>query len=148
MKRKNLNELVSMMKLKESKSVVPITIFIITFGLLAFVQMKVENPMLLAERFFKGSGWLEIMIISIYGAFVAMNMQDVRKAPKWRKTIWTVFSLVFFTQLLAGLTLSEKFLMTGKLHLPIPMMILGGTINQLLDAHYAATVWQAAIMIQ
>lgn len=116
------------MKLKESKFSVPVIVFVITFSLLAFVQIKVENPMLHAERFYKGSGWLEILLVALYGAFVAMNMQDVRKIPQWRKTIWTIFSFVFFTQLLAGLTLSEKFLMTGKLHLPIPMMILGGPL--------------------
>lgn len=114
--------------MKERKLRVPVLVFIITFVLLAFVQLKVENPMLLAERFFKGTGWIEILLISFYGAFVAMNMQDVKKVPRWRKTIWTVFSVVFFTQLLAGLTISGKFLMTGKLHLPIPMMILGGPL--------------------
>ena len=106
----------------------PFTVFILTFILLAFVQVKVERPMILAERFFEGAGWAEILMISIYGAFVAYKMQDPVNVPKWRKITWTFFSIIFFTQLIIGLSGFEKFLMTGKLHLPIPMMIIGGPI--------------------
>jgi len=106
----------------------PFTVFILTFILLAFVQVKVERPMILAERFFEGAGWAEILMISIYGAFVAYKMQDPVNVPRWRKITWTLFSVIFFTQLLIGLSGFEKFLMTGKLHLPIPMMIIGGPI--------------------
>ena len=105
-----------------------VAVFFLTFILLAFVQLKVEHPMILAERFFKGGGWIEIFLISIYGAFVINKMQDPSKVPKWRKITWTIFSIVFFSQLLIGLSGFEKFLMTGKLHLPIPMMILGGPV--------------------
>ncbi len=104
------------------------TVFILTFILLAFVQIKVEKPMILAERFFKGSGWVEIFLISCYGAFIVNKMKNPANVPAWRKIAWTIFSLVFFSQLVIGITLSEKFLMTGKLHLPIPMMILAGPI--------------------
>lgn len=103
-------------------------VFMVTFILLAFVQVKVERPMLLAERFLRGAGWIEIFLISCYGSFVAYKMQDPLNVPKWRKITWTVFSIAFFTQLIIGLSGFEKFLMTGKLHLPIPMMILGGPI--------------------
>jgi ferredoxin-type protein NapH len=106
----------------------PLAVFTLTFILLAFVQIKVERPMILAERFLKGSGWIEIFLISCYGAFVAFKMEEPKDVPHWRKITWTIFSVVFFTQLIVGLSGSEKFLMTGKLHLPIPMMILAGPI--------------------
>lgn len=106
----------------------PLLVFILTFVLLAFVQIKVGKPMLLAERFIKGGGWAEILLVSIYGAFIIYKMQDPVNVPGWRKITWTIFSVVFFTQLLIGLSGFEKFLMTGKLHLPIPMMILGGPL--------------------
>ncbi len=106
----------------------PLTVFILTFMLLAFVQVKSERPLILAERFYKGAGWAEIFLISCYGAFVAYKMQNPVNVPGWRKTTWTIFSVIFFTQLIIGLSGSEKFLMTGKLHLPIPMMILAGPI--------------------
>ena len=106
----------------------PLIVLILTFILLAFVQVKAERPMILAERFLKGSGWIEIFLISCYGAFVAFKMQDPANVPRWRKITWTIFSVIFFTQLLIGLSGFEKFLMTGKLHLPVPMMILGGPV--------------------
>ena len=106
----------------------PILVFIMTFILLAFVQIKVERPMILAERFLRGSGWVEIFLISCYGAFIIDKMNDPKNVPKWRKIAWTTFSLVFFTQLIIGISGFDKFLMSGKLHLPVPMMILAGPI--------------------
>jgi ferredoxin-type protein NapH len=106
----------------------PVIVFILTFVLLAFVQVKLERPMILAERFLRGGGWIEIILISCYGAFVAYKMQDPMNVPRWRKITWTIFSVLFFTQLLIGLSGFDKFLMTGKLHLPVPMMILAGPI--------------------
>ena len=55
-------------------------------------------------------------------------MQNPMNVPRWRKITWSVFSFVFFSQLIIGLSGFEKFLMTGKLHLPIPMLILAGPI--------------------
>ncbi|MDA3824175.1 MAG: 4Fe-4S binding protein [Bacteroidales bacterium] len=61
-----------------------------------------------------------------YGGIVAWFMYDPAKSARWRQVTWLVFSIVFFSQLILGLFVSEKFLMTGKLHLPIPVMILSG----------------------
>jgi ferredoxin-type protein NapH len=112
----------------EKKYSLPVAVFLFAFILLSFVQLKIEKPMILAERFIKGGGWVEIFLISVYGAYVIHKMQDPVNVPKWRKITWSVFAFVFFSQLTAGLAVSDKFLMTGKLHLPIPMMILGGPI--------------------
>ncbi len=106
----------------------PLAVFIFTATLLTFMQIKMPHPILLAERFVKGLGWLEIAIIATYGAYVAYKMQDPKEVPKWRKKIWTIFSVAFFSQLIIGLLGADKFLMNGKLHLPIPMMILAGPI--------------------
>ncbi len=103
-------------------------VFLSVAFLLSFVQLKVENPLLIFERFFEGGGWVEIFLISIYGGVVAWFMHDAQKSGKWRRTTWLIFSIVFFSQLLLGLFVSEKFLMTGHLHLPIPMMIISGPI--------------------
>jgi ferredoxin-type protein NapH len=82
----------------------PFAVFLLTFVLLAFVQLKVERPMLLAERFIRGGGWAEIVVISLYGAFVVYKMQDPANVPRWRKITWTVFSIIFFSQLIIGLS--------------------------------------------
>jgi ferredoxin-type protein NapH len=112
----------------KSKYSLPVSVCLITFILLAFVQIKVERPMILAERFIKGGGWVEIILISFYGAFVIHKMQNPLNVPRWRKITWTIFSIIFFSQLIIGISGFDKFLMTGKLHLPIPMMILAGPI--------------------
>lgn len=106
----------------------PVQVFLLTVLLLSFVQWKVENPLLLLERFVKGGGWFEIVLIGSYGALVAFKMQDRGKVQQWRKYTWFAFSVVFFSQLVLGLLVSEKFLMTGKLHLPVPMMIMAGPL--------------------
>jgi ferredoxin-type protein NapH len=107
---------------------IPLSVFVLVFILLGFVQVKTERPLILAERFITGGGWIEIFFIGIYGAFVAWMMQDRNNVPRWRTITWTVFSAVFFAQLILGLSGLEKFLMTGKLHLPIPMMIAAGPV--------------------
>lgn len=114
------------MKLKLFR--LPAGVFLTVVFLLSFVQWKVENPLLLLERFIEGGGWLEIFFIGIYGATVAWHMQDPAKVHSWRKYSWLAFAMVFFSQLLLGLLVSETFLMSGKLHLPVPMMILAGPI--------------------
>ena len=99
--------------------------------ILSAVQLNIERPMILLERFISGGGWVEIIIISFYGAFLAYTMQDQKKQAVWRLRSWTIFSAVFFAQLFLGLMGFEDFLMTGKLHLPIPMMIVAGPVYRL-----------------
>jgi len=106
----------------------PLLVFLLTAFLLSFVHVKVDNPLLLFERFVKGGGWLEIALIGFYAALVAYKMQDPGRVQAWRKYTWFAFSIVFFSQLTLGLFGFDKFLMTGKLHMPIPMMILAGPV--------------------
>ncbi len=102
--------------------------FFLTAALLAVVQVKVANPMLLAERYWPGAGWLEIPLLAGWAAFLVTRMRDPALAPKWRGRLWALFSLVFFSQLALGLLGLTRMLMTGKLHLPVPALILGGPL--------------------
>ena len=107
----------------------PVAVSLFAFGLLTIVQLKFSSPpLLLLERFVKGGGWFEITIVSLYGALVAFKMQQRIYTPKWRRIIWTLFSIVFFAQMIIGLSGADEFLMTGELHLPIPVMILSGPL--------------------
>lgn len=107
----------------------PVAAFWITFHLLSIVQLVVKKPvMLLAERFVPGGGWLEILVLSLYAAWVVEKMADPDKSPTIRRRIWILFSVVFFLQLILGLAGIEKLLMTGKLHLPVPALIIAGPL--------------------
>jgi ferredoxin-type protein NapH len=102
--------------------------FITTATFLCLAQWKVSRPILMAERFIEGAGWIQVMVMALYAGWITMKMQDPQQSARWRRITWTVFTVVFFGQLAMGLAGFERFLMTGKLHLPIPMMILSGPI--------------------
>lgn len=101
---------------------------VLTVLLLVPVQVFPKLPLLLAERFYTGAGWAQIMAMSIYAGLLAGRMADPMKARRLRPRIWLLFSLVFFLQLFLGLAGIEKLLMTGKLHLPVPALIVAGPI--------------------
>ncbi|NLJ07196.1 MAG: 4Fe-4S binding protein [Sphingobacteriales bacterium] len=109
----------------------PIIGFAAVIVILSIVQIKVERPMLLAERFFNGGGWLTILLLGSYAAFLIKRMKNPSESAKWRKRSWLLFSFVFFGQLAMGLSGFEKFLMTGKLHFPIPALIVGGPLYRM-----------------
>jgi NAD-dependent dihydropyrimidine dehydrogenase PreA subunit len=97
--------------------------------LLSIVQMKVKTPViLLLERFQPGAGWVEVLLLALYAGWITEKLIDPQKTPLVRSRIWTFFSVVFFTQLLLGLAGLEKLLMTGKLHLPVPALIIAGPL--------------------
>ncbi|MHC5035002.1 MAG: 4Fe-4S binding protein, partial [Planctomycetota bacterium] len=102
--------------------------FLLTFGLLAVVQIVVERPMLIAERFVPGAGWVESVVLAGYASWLIGMLYDPRNTAVWRRRLWTYFSVLFFAQLLLGLAGVERFLMSGKLHLPIPAMIVAGPL--------------------
>jgi len=84
--------------------------------------------MLLLERVMPFGGWIEIVFVSLYGGFIGFKMQDAGNAPKWRLRAWSIFSIIFFSQLFLGILVDDVFLLTGKLHLPIPAMMISGPI--------------------
>jgi len=88
---------------------------------------KTPFPLLLGDRFFPGSAMLWICVFAVYGAKVS-GWLLADSGGKVRSRIWTLFSAVFFGQLLLGLAGWSIFLMTGKLHLPVPALILAGPL--------------------
>ncbi len=102
--------------------------FLLTASLLTIVHFQVDSPILLLERFLPGSFGIEIFALSLYAALVTEKMLEITTVSKIRRRIWLLFSIVFFTQFFLGITGFEKFLMTGKLHLPIPAMIIAGPL--------------------
>ncbi len=101
---------------------------LLTVSLLALARAKAPVPVLLADRFLPGMGWLEILGLALYAAWLVHAAADPDRTPLLRGRVWGLFSLVFFLQLAAGLAGLEKMLMTGELHLPVPALIAGGPI--------------------
>ena len=99
---------------------------LLCLGLLGPVQGLVRPPMLIAERFVPGTGWVEVALLAVYAALVCRAMLDPALQPRWRRVTWRLFSVVFYSQLLLGLAGIEKCLMTGRLHLPVPAVIAAG----------------------
>jgi hypothetical protein len=52
--------------------------------------------MLLAERFWTGSGYIQIALTALYGAYIAHQMKDPKKTAIWRLRVWKIFTIVFF----------------------------------------------------
>src|SRR5680860_1009392 len=108
--------------------VVPVSAFLLTAVILGIVQVVVDPPGLLLERFWEGGGWLELLVLSGYAAFLAGRLRDPSLRPRWRRRLWRLFSGVFFAQLALGLSGLDRFLMTGELHLPVPALIAAGPL--------------------
>ena len=105
-----------------------VAVFTTTFGILALARFKAPYPLLLADRFWPGTGWMEILGLSLYAALLLIQFHRVQNTSRLRLAIWLVFSLVFFTQFVIGVSGVEALLMTGKLHVPVPAVVIGGPI--------------------
>ncbi|WP_432735473.1 4Fe-4S binding protein [Maridesulfovibrio sp. FT414] len=104
------------------------SIFLLTALLLEICRSKVSFPILMLDRFFPGWGRAEIFALALYASWVGGRMYDPDGSRKTRPLIWALFSLVFFGQLGLGLAGAEMFLMTGRLHLPVPALIAAGPV--------------------
>ena len=107
---------------------VSVWVFFLTAVSLAMIQTRAPMNMLLLNRFLPGFGWTEVLVMAVYAAIVAARIHDKKTQVKWRVRAWRLFSIVFFAQLLLGLVGFNRFLMTGKLHLPVPALIVAGPI--------------------
>jgi len=131
----------------EKKSLsVPVSTFLIILGTLIFLQYRINPPILLAERFINGGGWVEAVLLAFYGAWISWMMLDEGVSALWRRRIWTLFSFVFFLQLILGLVLDQRFLMSGELHLPVPAMIVAGPIYR-TEGFFMPILYSATLLI-
>ncbi len=91
-------------------------------------RFKGPEGILLFDRLFPGLGWLQIVVIAVYAGIITQLLLKQNQIGKIRIRIWTLFSVVFFSQFAAGIFISDIFLMSGKLHIPVPVVILAGPI--------------------
>lgn len=100
---------------------------IITLLLLGIVNYVPKIKLLMATRFFSFGGELEIIILTIYSIFL-YNFLMNRKRSFWRRLMWNLFSLLFYTQFILGILGFTTFLQTGKLHIPFPAMMIAAPV--------------------
>ena len=105
-----------------------IAAFVVTGGVLAVARLKAPFAIILADRFLPGAGWVEIGLLAAYAVFLVGRFARAADTSRLRRTIWIAFSVVFFAQLLLGLAGVEKLLMTGRLHVPVPAVVIGGPL--------------------
>ena len=100
------------------------------FGTIAVLTplLFVAPQVFLTERFLPGWAPLHILLAGFWASWVASRLGDRGAAPRTRLFIWRLFSAAFFAQLALGLAGYGLFLMTGKLHLPVPGMILAAPL--------------------
>jgi polyferredoxin len=103
-------------------------LFLLTAAGLAVARAKVPFPVLLADRYLPGWGWLEVMALGVYAQWVGGLMLAPKGQRLIRPRIWIGFSVVFFAQLVLGLVGMDAMLMTGSLHLPVPALIAAGPV--------------------
>lgn len=82
--------------------------------LLSVVQVVVKPPLLLGERLLPGGGWVQIVLAALFGGWLYLQMFDRKRRGVWRRRIWLLFSIVFFSQLFLGIFVDSVFLMSGK----------------------------------
>jgi hypothetical protein len=105
----------------------PALAFLLIIAVLAVARQKASLDIVLFDRFSPGAGWPEIFLLGLYGAWLVGKMEG-DNGGRWRRVAWAFFSVVFFVQLGLGLLGLHIFLMTGKLHLPIPALIAAGPL--------------------
>ncbi len=101
--------------------------FILVFAVFMLINAMTPH-VLIIHRVLPNFGILQGLLLSLWAAHVVRKILNPKTKIQTRMRIWRLFSVVFFGQLLLGLLGNTLFLMTGKLHLPIPGIILAAPI--------------------
>lgn len=131
---------------RQSASAAPVAAFLLTAATLGGLQHRLDFPLLLTERFLPGLGWLQVLVMGFYAAWLTEKFLEPSRTARLRLRIWGLFSLVFFGQLLLGLAGLEQMLMTGRLHLPVPALIIAGPIYRGAE-FFMLTLFAATLLL-
>lgn len=105
-------------------------VFSASVVLLFLLDALVPFRLLPGERLlpWQGVNGLVILLLAWWGGYCAEGLLNPQTSSRRRRVMWTVFASVFFLQFLLGVTIASSLLMTGRLHLPVPFMMLSGPV--------------------
>jgi len=126
--------------------IIPAAVFVIVAILLSVVQTVPEKPLLLAERLFCNGGWLQVFLISAYSAFLSFKMQFRESRAIWRMRSWTLFTVIFYFQMILGVVADSVFLFSGKLHVPVPAILIAGPMYR-FSSWFMIILFLSAILV-
>lgn len=120
---------------------------IATFCSIHYLAEASPVPILLLQRFFPLWGAAEIALLALYSVWVLGMLLDPQRSRAGRKTVWLIFSLVFFGQLALGLLGITPMLMTGTLHIPLPAFVVFGPVFRESSIIMAVLVVVASLLV-
>ncbi|WP_233444782.1 4Fe-4S binding protein [Akkermansia muciniphila] len=105
-------------------------VFSVSVLLLFLLDALVPFRLLMGERIlpWQGANGLAILLLAWWGGYCAEGLLNPQTSPRRRQVMWTVFASAFFLQFLLGVTVAPSLLMTGKLHIPVPFMMISGPV--------------------
>lgn len=118
----------------------------VTAVILIVVNTVPQKPLLLGSRISSLWGWVQVILVVSYSGVLSWKMLDNRSRNRWREMSWVLFSLLFYAQLVLGVYADTLFLLTGKLHLPIPAMILAGPLYR-FNSWFMIVLFLSTVMI-
>lgn len=116
------------LKIGKSTPIPTIAAAFLAAGILVIAKLKAPFEMLIADRLLNGLGWIEIAALAVYAGILADMLITSKDTSKIRIRIWMAFSIVFFLQFILGVSGIDRLLMTGKLHIPVPAVVIAGPI--------------------
>lgn len=93
-----------------------------------FAMARFAPHLLLLDRLLPGFGMVQGLLAGFWAAFVCSRLAERKAATRARLRAWRLFSLVFFAQFALSAAGWSLFAMTGKLHVPVPGVIVAGML--------------------
>ena len=101
-------------------------VFVILFAAFQVMRRHVPVPMLMLERLVPSVGGVQALLVAWYAGALAGALLDPARTRKARQWSWRLFCGVFFAQFALGAAGLTAFLLSGRLHAPIPAFIVYG----------------------
>ena len=101
-------------------------VFVGLFAALCAVRRYAPVPLLMLERLAPSVGGVQVLLVAWYAGALTGALLDPVRTRKARQGAWRLFCGVFFVQFALGALGLSAFLLSGRLHAPLPAFIVYG----------------------